>query len=95
MSKYKISRKYQGYAILCEEIQIAWFKHFSDAAVFLKDKRLPESVTPKEEHERTKRELWIRVACAYTGSDNKGRPSHAVEWADQALIAFDRRFNKR
>jgi len=48
----------------------------------------------KEEHELVRKELWMRIACAYVNSSNSTSKEYASKWADQVLKDFDERFNK-
>ena len=46
----------------------------------------------KEEHELVRKELWMRICCAYVNSSNSVNKSYASEWADEVLKEFDKRF---
>ena len=48
----------------------------------------------KEEHDLVRKELWMRIACAYVNSSNSTSKEHASKWADQVLMDFDSRFEK-
>ncbi len=48
----------------------------------------------KEEHELTRKNLWINVFIAYTNSSNSTSIEYGHIWADKALTEFDKRFKK-
>lgn len=48
----------------------------------------------EEEHELVRKELWMRIACAYVNSSNSTHKDRAANWADKVLSDFDVRFNK-
>lgn len=45
-------------------------------------------------HELKRRELWIRIAEAYTSASNSTSRHGAVRWADTVLEGFDKTFPK-
>lgn len=49
----------------------------------------------EEEHELTRKNLWISVYSSYVGCMNSTNTKGGIEWADNALKAYDDRFKKR
>lgn len=45
-------------------------------------------------HEKQRRECWISVWSAVASAFNSQKPEVSTRWADEALKAFDARFNK-
>jgi len=46
----------------------------------------------KEEHDITRKKLWIDIFVAYTSSSNSTSREGGSKWADEALKQFDVRF---
>ena len=44
------------------------------------------------EHERLRRELWVKVAVAYASTENSMIPDKMEFWANTAVDAFDAKF---
>ena len=49
----------------------------------------------QEEHEKQKRELWVKMLIAYAGSSNSTRYSVGAEWADKAVKSYDDRYKPK
>lgn len=45
-----------------------------------------------EEYQRMRAGLWISVLSAYVSAWNSRSIDGAVKWADEAVMAFDKRF---
>lgn len=46
----------------------------------------------REARELQRRELWIKVAVAVAGANDCKEPSVPINWANQAVNAFDKKF---
>ena len=46
------------------------------------------------EHEKQRRELWLKAWCSVAGSIDCKTPYDATDWANYALRQFDIKFQK-